>query len=395
MVELRALQTRCLECNTVLTVATAESRLQTKFGVSRIQTIAIALLALVIINSSAFAQSLLWIELFRSGAASFEQNNFAEAESRFREAVLEAEKQGFMDLRLAESLHRLSWSVFKQGRDNEAAQLAKRATTIAEGAAGTDRAMLVLATILRDSAIISRSQWHLKEAETSAERALALFKKDSKSYQNEVANLLVQVAVLKFDLSKFVESEDCFRQAIALFEKTYGKDHPYLVTAFHGLGILYNRQGKHREAEFFLQRALKIGNLFHVKPEFLAIIRCDLAGFYLDQNDFIRAEPLLHQSLPILEKTLGPNDPELAKGLDLIGSAYYFTINRRVEAEAAHLRALRIFENRFGPDHPFVAYVLRHLGSLYADQKRLAHVGHPVLGYLQRPGDESYLKTTS
>ena len=31
----------------------------------------------------------------------------------------------------------------------------------------------------------------------------------------------------------------------------------------------------------------------------------------------------------------------------------------------------------------------------FGPNKFLAHVGHPVLGYLQRPGDESYLKTTS
>ena len=64
----------------------------------------------------------------------------------------------------------------------------------------------------------------------------------------------------------------------------------------------------------------------------------------------------------------------------------------------------RAFEAEFADDSgvPYGLHALkadqliRCVSSRRSGSRKVsAHVGHPVLGYLQRPGDESYLKTTS
>jgi tetratricopeptide (TPR) repeat protein len=83
------------------------------------------------------------------------------------------------------------------------------------------------------------------------------------------------------------------------------------------------------------------------------------------------AEALFKKSIAILEKTVGPMHPDLAKSLNNLAELYR-TQNRESEAEAVHQRILAIRERTLGPNHPDVAKSLNNLALIYHAQKRYA-----------------------
>jgi tetratricopeptide (TPR) repeat protein len=83
------------------------------------------------------------------------------------------------------------------------------------------------------------------------------------------------------------------------------------------------------------------------------------------------AEALFKKSIAILEKTVGPIHPDLAKSLNNLGELYRIQ-NRETEAEAIHQRILAIRERTLGPNHPDVAKSLNNLALIYHAERRYA-----------------------
>jgi len=81
------------------------------------------------------------------------------------------------------------------------------------------------------------------------------------------------------------------------------------------------------------------------------------------------AEALFKKSIALLEKTVGPMHPDLAKSLNNLAELYR-SQNRESEAEAIHQRILAIREKSLGPNHPDVAKSLNNLALIYHAQKR-------------------------
>jgi tetratricopeptide (TPR) repeat protein len=96
----------------------------------------------------------------------------------------------------------------------------------------------------------------------------------------------------------------------------------------------------------------------------------NLAGVYQDQGDYTKAEPILLQALPILEKSLGPTHREMAVSLNNLG-VLYDQMGRFPDAESAFRRTVRISEGlgRTGEDQ--LAIALSELGGLYLGVGRL------------------------
>ena len=81
--------------------------------------------------------------------------------------------------------------------------------------------------------------------------------------------------------------------------------------------------------------------------------------------------PLFEEALAILEKTLKPDDPELATGISNLGISYQ-SASRLEDAEALFKKALAIRERVLPPDHPHIADSLNNLAGNYKMQDRLA-----------------------
>jgi len=127
---------------------------------------------------------------------------------------------------------------------------------------------------------------------------------------------------------EFEEAEKLHRQALEIYEKAYGKDHPEVAACLNNLAISQMAQGKNDSAENLLLRALEIK-----------------------------------------VRTFGPDNLEVATTLNNLAMAY--SNQRKVQlAESAYLRAIAIWERTYGPEHPHIAACLSNYADLLMDVGR-------------------------
>jgi CHAT domain-containing protein/tetratricopeptide (TPR) repeat protein len=88
-----------------------------------------------------------------------------------------------------------------------------------------------------------------------------------------------------------------------------------------------------------------------------------LAGLHAEMANYAEAEPLYHQALAILERTVGENHPDCARGLHNLATLYH-RMGRFSAAEPLYCRALEIYRQTRGKDHPDSAATLNNLAAL-------------------------------
>jgi tetratricopeptide (TPR) repeat protein len=91
----------------------------------------------------------------------------------------------------------------------------------------------------------------------------------------------------------------------------------------------------------------------------------NLAAIHRLRGDYALARPLYERSLRIAERSLGPDHPDVATGLNNLGVLARDT-GSLDEALALFERSLALCEKRAGPDHPDVAVTLLNLGNVQA-----------------------------
>jgi tetratricopeptide (TPR) repeat protein len=97
----------------------------------------------------------------------------------------------------------------------------------------------------------------------------------------------------------------------------------------------------------------------------------NLAAWYQDRGDHVRAEQLYHRVLAITESALGREHPIVASSLHNL-AALYRTQGDDARAEQFCRRALSIREKALGPDHPAVAESLGNLAALCVARGRIS-----------------------
>lgn len=167
-------------------------------------------------------------------------------------------------------------------------------------------------------------------------------------------------------------AEPVYKRAIALMEKSLGRDIGLIAPELNNLAALYQRQGRFTEAEPLFKRALAVSerSLSREHPDVGRALN-NLATLYVKQERFADAEPLFRRALAIYQKAAGPEHPAVATVLNNIGQVDR-DLNRDADAEAPIKRSLAIREKVLGPEHPDVARSLNNLAGLYQHQKRHA-----------------------
>jgi tetratricopeptide (TPR) repeat protein len=186
------------------------------------------------------------------------------------------------------------------------------------------------------------------------------------------AHLIHELGLLQQSKARYVEAERLFRQALAIFEISYGPDHPKVATGLNSLAGLLADTNRMSEAEPLFRRALAFDEASYGPnhPHVAAVLN-NLALLLGDTNRLSEAEPLYRRALAIHEASYGPDHPDVAIGLNNLALLLQAT-NRLSEAEPLHRRALAIDEASYGPDHPNVARGLNNLALLLGDTNRLS-----------------------
>ncbi len=186
-----------------------------------------------------------------------------------------------------------------------------------------------------------------------------------------VATTLNELAGLYQEEGRYKEAEPLLQRALGIDERVLGPGHPDVATTLNNLAVLYLIERRPKEAEPLFQRALAIKERV-LGPEHtsLAATVGNLAGLYLIEGRPKEAEPLLQRALGIDERVLGPGHPDVARTLSNLAGLYQQE-GRYKEAEPLFQRALAIRERALGLEHPSVAMTLDSLAGLYRAEGRL------------------------
>jgi len=185
-------------------------------------------------------------------------------------------------------------------------------------------------------------------------------------------NVLSNLAMLYHEKRQYAAAELLYKRAMAINEKTLGKEHSSVAWDYNNLATLYTMQGKYAAAEPLYTRALAIVEKVH-GPEHLDVVRSltMLASVYTNQARYAEAELLCKRALAIREKLLEPGDPDVAGCLSF-SAANYVMAGRYAEAEPLCIRVLAIREKALGLDHIDLASSIINLATVYHHQGRYA-----------------------
>ena len=162
----------------------------------------------------------------------------------------------------------------------------------------------------------------------------------------------------------YAGAEPLLRRALAIDERDFGPDDPYVAANLNNLAQLLEAKGDYAGAEPLVRRSLAIDEKT-LGPDhpYLSANLNNLAELLKDKRDYSGAEPLLRQSLAIDEKTLGPDHPDTAIRLNNLAELLKLK-GDYAGAELLVRRSLAIDEKTFGPDHPDTAIRLNNLAEL-------------------------------
>jgi tetratricopeptide (TPR) repeat protein len=171
---------------------------------------------------------------------------------------------------------------------------------------------LATATIYHNIGGILHSQGNFAAAEAPAEKAWKISRHllgedDPRAMLDGAA-----YAVILDGLKRYKESETIYRQALGIFERTFGPQHYEVATNLHNLAAALTAQGQYGEAERHYRRALTIkeSQLGAESPD-VALTRNNLGSLLNDQGQPAEALPLLENAVAILDKRLTAGHPYL------------------------------------------------------------------------------------
>ncbi len=246
-----------------------------------------------------------------------------------------------------------------------------------------------------------------------------------------------QHATQVFYREDYATAEKIFTDILPNAEKWYPKDRR-LAVLLSMLGTSYRVDHKYEQAEPLLKRALQVYETIS-PPDPVGSERTELnlAGIYLEREDYASAERYFSEALSLSERTPGgpmyergsallnlgsirmtqgryleaeqllnrsvealSPDPapwvrhDLANGLFHLGSVYEME-NRYADAKQQYLRALEIQEKVLGPNSREVGFTLHGLGQAYqaaGDTSKATEYLNRAQEIAQRfsaPGDDS------
>ncbi|CEJ57466.1 Putative Pfs, NB-ARC and TPR domain protein (JCVI) [Penicillium brasilianum] len=173
------------------------------------------------------------------------------------------------------------------------------------------------------------------------------------------------------DQGKPREAEDMYQQALIGREKALGPYHISTLDTVNNLGNVYRSQGKLKEAEEMYQRAL-VGYEKTLGPDHTSTLSTvnNLGLLFSDRGKLKEAEEMYQQALVGKEKALGPDHTSTLSTVNNLGLLYK-SQGKVKEAEDMYQQALIGREKALGPDHTSTLDTVNNLGNLYRSQGKL------------------------
>jgi len=293
--------------------------------------------------------------------------------------------------------------MINRGQYKEAETLHFRVVTIHEKTLGKEHP--VTATSLSNLGNVLYLQGKFKEAEAVHRRVLAIREKvlgaehpDTATSMNNLANVLQEQgkdemlspsetrAQARFNLQVYTETENLFRKALAIQERTLGPSHPATANTLNNLSTYLDRRGRPEEAEPLQRRALDIleKSLGSLHPDTAAMLTT-LAVMLDRQGKLSEAEASYRKAVEVARQAGNP------RILLLNSSRLGFTLakhGRYREALPFYKEAVNTLDYLYvrtrGLSEETRAAFLGQYGNIYLETIKVLlqlHRGSPQAGY--------------
>lgn len=202
------------------------------------------------------------------------------------------------------------------------------------------------------------------------EEAQKVFERYQSRWEGQYAGFLAKLAGSYYKVGRYGEAEAGYKRALALQEKTFGPDAFEVVPTLNALVSFYYEREENEIGEPFAKRSITIctSRLGPSDP-------CTASGIsmlslvYDGEGRFREAEDLARKALPVLEASYGAQSYEVASTLNRLGLALE-GLGRLREAESAFSRALSIRQQRSGAQAEGLVPILHNLSRVYSEEGR-------------------------
>ena len=185
-------------------------------------------------------------------------------------------------------------------------------------------------------AMVRENQGKTSDADLLYTKAASLAEKAYGDRPLELAHMLETLGNFYEAQKLYRKSDPLFQRSISLREKALGNENLELAEQFVRYTLILEGRGHFSEAEMWCYRALTVKHALLDKSDpDLARNQALLASIYIGQDQFGKAEPILKQSIAILDEN--EDDEDLAYPLEIY-LRLLKTMNRDEEAKEIEIR---------------------------------------------------------
>jgi serine/threonine-protein kinase len=271
----------------------------------------------------------------------------------------------------------------RMGHFQESLATLQRALEIQEEAVGPESPDV--GTALNNLGATQCELGQYEAATATYRRAIAIWTRDGEP--TPLAYPLASLAQTLISESHFDEAAALAERALGIFRKSFGDDHPDLAYPYETLGEILERRGRYAEAEQRYRQGLTARE-HESDPHLTAVSLTEVARVLGLRGKIAEARATVDKALGLLET--GASDRELSAPL-CARARIRLRQGETAEALSDARRAVAVLEPVYGPNHPEVARALTVLGDILAEsgQTREAHAvfGRAVAAFPPRHPD--------
>jgi tetratricopeptide (TPR) repeat protein len=224
----------------------------------------------------------------------------ADAERAYRRGLKEAEAaRGVASPEYSLLLENLSTLYLEMGQTPRAEKLARQAYNFYRSAAPREEFRLAMAENCLGEILTSRGKY--RDSETLLSDAAGILEKQPKN-ATELGIVMNNLAVVRFFLKDYAETQRMLLRALDLIEQRMGPDHPMLIRTLNNLAALAKREGRLDECGAHLRRAMSIAEKYlGTDHPIYAAVLASYADYLRRQGDKSEAKVMMARSVQILK----------------------------------------------------------------------------------------------
>ncbi len=232
------------------------------------------------------------------------------------------------------------------------------------------------ASLLRDLGMVEIAAGNPGGADAPLAEAVAIYERLYGPEHPRLGASLNALGAARLRAGRYAEAQALLERAVRIAETAGGPQHPDVANALNNLALTLERQNRYDEAITALRRSLAIVQRINPDDPNGGVLRQNIGGMLNLAGRLEEARVELAAALELQERTLGPGHPALGGTLTFTADVLR-ALDDLPGARTAALRAYEIRKQALGPDHPDLALSLLALAEVdLREDQFAAALGH-------------------